>query len=70
MGTSNLGFNTPFPFSRGYSKHIMALRKRRREGGGNAIVLLPSTLPSNLLCFSFYVLCRVDRHLAMDARDL
>jgi hypothetical protein len=34
-----------------------------------AIVLLSSTLPSNLLCFSFYVLCRVDRHLAMDAGE-
>lgn len=36
MGTSNLGFYIPFPFSHGHIRsHILALRKRRREGGGS-----------------------------------
>jgi hypothetical protein len=71
MGTSNLGFYIPFPFSHGHTFEAIFWPCARGAGRAEevAIMLLSSTLPSNLLCFFFYVLCRVDRHLAMDAGE-
>lgn len=54
MGTSNLGFNTPFPFSRGYSKPYLGLAQEAQGGRRKwpLCYFLPRCLPI-YFAFSF-----------------